>query len=679
MTQAPRRPAGQQQSFWLWILCLIGLDYFSSLAYQPSIAVEVAGQAAPLATLAVVLVTLCGALPVYFYVAGRSPHGEGEVALLEQSFKGWRGKLIVLVLLGFSATDFIITRTVSAADAAVHLLANPAPPWQEVLARLSTVDEHVKNLSPSPLWHRLVGYWNQQLVVTVLLSILGFAFWAAFRKGFTRRLVQVSVVVVAVYLMLNAVVIGAGLTYLSNHEELVHRWWEGIFEGRTLGVSAELPSAYRLTALALLCLVAFPQMSLGLSGFELSMVVMPLIRGDRTDDPARPVGRIRNARILLFVAGCIMSLFLLGSSLVTTLLIPAEALGAGPAHNRALAYLAHGGMLADGQLGSALGPWFGTWFGTIYDFSTVVILCLAGASIGIGLRDLVPEYLHRLGMALQWAHRVGIILHAFNLVNLAVTVVFRASVTEQRGAYATSVLTLISSAAWAAGVDRWRKRAGAWPRRFPWFFAMTAVLFLCSAVAASATQPGGLLIALCFVLVTLVFSVVSRYFRHMELRLEEFDFKDAESKFLWESLRFLAFPILVPHRPGRGTLTAKEEAIRCRHRLAPDIPLVFVEAHVGDASNFFHRPLVEVIQEDGRFILRIERCVSIAHVLAAVALEMSRDSVPPEIHFGWSSENPISANLSFLLFGEGNVPWMVRELIARAEPDPAKRPAVVIG
>ena len=35
--------------------------------------------------------------------------------------------------------------------------------------------------------------------------------------------------------------------------------------------------------------------------------------------------------------------------------------------------------------------------------------------------------------------------------------------------------------------------------------------------------------------------------------------------------------------------------------------------------------------------------------------------------------------LGFLLFGEGNVPWMVRELIRLAEPVPEKRPAVIIG
>jgi hypothetical protein len=49
-----------------------------------------------------------------------------------------------------------------------------------------------------------------------------------------------------------------------------------------------------------------------------------------------------------------------------------------------------------------------------------------------------------------------------------------------------------------------------------------------------------------------------------------------------------------------------------------------------------------------------------------------------EIHFGWTEESPVSGTLGFLLFGEGNVPWMVRELIHRAEPDPARRPLIII-
>jgi hypothetical protein len=77
--------------------------------------------------------------------------------------------------------------------------------------------------------------------------------------------------------------------------------------------------------------------------------------------------------------------------------------------------------------------------------------------------------------------------------------------------------------------------------------------------------------------------------------------------------------------------------------------------------------------------LQITNCGSIPHVLAAVAMELSKVGKPPEIHFGWSDESPLFASLSFVLFGEGNVPWLVRELIRKAEPNPERQPRVIVG
>src|SRR5262245_10902319 len=107
---APTRPRPYQAAWWA-ILCLVALDYLSTLGYQPSLAFHAAGRLAPLATVVVVLVTLFAALPVYSAVAGHSPHGGGATALWERLVPGWIGKLLVLVMLGFTATDFIFTRT----------------------------------------------------------------------------------------------------------------------------------------------------------------------------------------------------------------------------------------------------------------------------------------------------------------------------------------------------------------------------------------------------------------------------------------------------------------------------------------------------------------------------------------------------------------------------------------
>ncbi len=95
---------------WWAILCLVGLDYFSSLAYLPSIAIGQMGWLAPIGAIGVVLITLLAAVPVYWYVVGRSPHGKGGIGLLEERSHGWRGKILILILLGFVATDFVLTR-----------------------------------------------------------------------------------------------------------------------------------------------------------------------------------------------------------------------------------------------------------------------------------------------------------------------------------------------------------------------------------------------------------------------------------------------------------------------------------------------------------------------------------------------------------------------------------------
>ena len=293
----------EHQSFWLWVMCLTGVDYFSTLGYQPSIAFEAVGLLAPLATILLVGVTLGCALPIYSYVAAESPLGQGSISMLERLLSGWTAKFLVLVLLGFAATDYVITQTLSAADAAEHLIHNPK-------------------------WAAMPAWFHSQMSVTMLLLVfLG----AMFLRGF-REVIAIAVVIVGIYLLLNLIVLGSGLSYLIFHPGRFVAWYTNVETGNWY--TTEGGTGWMAVAVA--CLLFFPKLALGLSGFETGVAVMPLVKGDAGDDPHRPMGRIRNTRKLLATAALIMSAMLLASSVVTTMLISPEALiTEGRAANRA--------------------------------------------------------------------------------------------------------------------------------------------------------------------------------------------------------------------------------------------------------------------------------------------------------------------------------------------------------
>ena len=362
---------------------------------------------APIATVILVLVTLLGALPVYAQVAGRSYAGQGSIALLENLLAGWKGKALVLVLLGFAATDFVITMTLSAADAAKHAIENP-------------------------FLQRVLGD-HQILVTLAILVVLA----VVFLKGFSEAIGLASAAALP-YLALNLVVLGRGAFEVVTHPALVANW-------RSALAAKGDPSLMIAGAV-----LVFPKLALGLSGFETGVSVMPLIDGgerDKGHNPraGAPEGRVANTRKLLLTAAAIMSVMLILSSLVTTLLIePADYQQGGKAAGRAIAFLAH--------------RYLGPGFGTVYDLSTIFILGLAGASAMAGLLHLIPRYLPRYGMAPRWAALSRPLVLVLLTVDVIVTLIFRADVEAQSGAYATGVLVLILSAALAATLALWHER-----------------------------------------------------------------------------------------------------------------------------------------------------------------------------------------------------------------------------
>jgi len=225
--------------------------------------------------------------------------------------------------------------------------------------------------------------------------------------------------------------------------------------------------------MAAMAVILFPKLALGLSGFETGVAVMPLVRGDATDTEDQPLGRIRNTKKLLLTAALIMSVMLMASSLVSVLLIPPDMFQPGhPADGRALAYLAH--------------ELLGNRFGTVFDLSTITILWFAGASAMAGLLNLVPRYLPRYGMAPEWARANRPLVALFTGITLVVTIIFKASVDAQAGAYATGVLVLMSSAAVAVAITAWRQE-----NRWVTFISIT-VVFLYTSITNIFERPEGI-------------------------------------------------------------------------------------------------------------------------------------------------------------------------------------------
>jgi hypothetical protein len=637
--EGPHEREGQHhQHPWWMVMCLTGVDYFSTLGYQPGIAFLAAGALSPIATLILVLLTLFGALPIYNRVAAESPHGEGSISMLEHLLARWKGKLFVLVLLGFVATDFVITITLSAADATAHVIENP----------------FVQSYAPF-LAHRIV-------VTLVLVALLG----AVFLKGF-KEAIGLAVVLVGAYLVLNVVVVGRGLyELLIVHPEALPRWYEAVRNADVGGIRVN-GNLFLVIGIALLL---FPKLALGLSGFETGVAVMPLVEGEKGDTHENPQGRIRNTRKLLLTAALIMSVMLITSSLVTSTLIPAHEFAAPPpgshvggqAYGRALAYLAY--------------HFFGNIFGTAYDISTIAILWFAGASAMAGLLNIVPRYLPRYGMAPDWALAQRPLVLIYTLVAFTVTVLFEADVEKQGGAYATGVLVLMSSAAIAVTLSVWRRGR----RWVP--FLLIALVFAYTTVQNVHERPEGIKIASFFILTIVATSFLSRVWRTTELRVESVDLDAVANEFLQDLIEKNCEIRIVANRRDTGDASEyrfKEREKRVDNHIPTRDPVLFLEVTLGDASEFSGVLKVRGADVDGFRILRTES-PAVPNAIAAFLLHL-RDTTGkiPHVYFGWSEGNPLKYLLKYIAFGEGDTAPTTHEVLRQVEDDPEQRPAVHVG
>ena len=623
---APAGPeAGEKNQTHAWwkVMTLTGVDYFSTLSYLPAIAVLAAGALSPIATLLIVLLTLFGMLPMYRRVAKQSPHGQGSVAMLEKLLPFWRGKIFVLVLLGFVATSWIITITLSSADATVHLLENPFVP--EAFRGLNVV------------------------VTVVLLLVLGGVFLLGFNEA-----VNVAIPLVVIFLGVNAVVIVVSVAAIVAEPGSLDDWLQ-----RLASSSGDFGDVARTA------LFAFPLLVLGLSGFETGVSMMPLVKSEGFTEFQVLASRVRNTRKLLTTAAVIMSAYLLATSVVTTVLIPAEEFEEGGAANgRALAYLAH--------------LYLGEGFGTVYDISSFLILWFAGASAMAGLINIVPRYLPSYGMAPEWSKAVRPVVLVYTGISIVITIAFNADVNAQAGAYATGILAMMVSGAVAVTLAAYRKRE----RRASVGFTVLTVVLLYALVANVVEKPDGIAISSLFIAGIIAVSLISRVYRATELRVERIEFNATAQRLIAETLAEGGQINVIANRRETGKreeYAEKEASQRGMNPVPSRAKILFLEVDVVDPSTFRQTLKVRGVEVEEYRILRVESAV-VPNTIAAILLAL-RDAtgVRPQCYFEWAEGNPIAYLFKYLLFGRGDTAPLVREILRENERDPALRPSIHVG
>lgn len=584
---------------WFSVLCLTGVDYFSTLAYQPGIALLAIGALAPFASLVLIFMTLFGAVPIYIQVAKRSFTGQGSIAILEKLLNGWKGKFTVLALIAFAVTDFFITMTLSASDAAAHIVEN----------------------------HYLRTFLteNNIFVSLFLILFLGFVFFI----GLTEA-IMLSISITLPFLFLTAFVLFKCLADIIQHPLLIKLWLQNpVFQ-------------FDYMTLFFMTVFAFPKLALGLSGFETGVSVMPLIENKPIPNAKNALeGRIKGTNKLLITSALIMSIYLILSSISTSILLSENQVDkGGEAAGRALSFLAH--------------KFIGNFFGTVYDISTIIILWFAGASAMAGLLAIIPRYLPRFGMAPPWIESRKPLVVIITIINILIVLIFKADVNAQAGAYATGVLALILSAAVAVTLSLHKEKTKPAYKdpKIIYFFLIT-LAFTYTLIMNIGERPDGIIIVSIFFVIIFIASFVSRWRRAFELRVDSAKFVDKNSEAIFNSIRNKKVDLVPTSSMDEDFFRKKKEKIEQHYILSS--ALAFLVIHLRDDRSEFMSPLeikvTQLTSNKEHYFIEIFGAVAIPNTIAYISEQLS----PISIYLGLARKNAMEQSFSYLFFGEGEI------------------------
>jgi hypothetical protein len=264
----------------------------------------------------------------------------------------------------------------------------------------------------------------------------------------------------------------------------------------------------------------------------------------------------------------------------------------------------------------------------------------------------------------------------YTTISLVVTIIFSADVDAQAGAYATGVLAMMTSAAFAVTLSSLRGGSRVWTLAF----GLVTVVFIYALVANEIQRPDGLIISSFFIAAMIFTSLVSRVYRSLELRQERIDLDEMAQRLIEEASHRGEIHIVANRRQAgdEREYRLKEEQREDNH-IPEDVPILFLEIDVEDPSEFEDVLEVRGVNVGSHKVLRAVSSV-VPNAIAALLLHL-RDTTgrTPHCYFGWTEGNPIVYLLRFLLFGEGDTAPVTHEVLREAEPDARRRPAVHVG